>query len=87
MSFPPIVIKKIRQKLKLLKIIVYIFLVDDWLSVLHITPSCSALRVKELMLHFCVPVPEEKNNIPQRSVCWAVSISAQREKIKIVQIS
>jgi len=45
--------------------------------------SCSALGIKELMLQFWVPVPEErKNYISQRTVCCSVTISAQREKIK-----
>jgi len=35
--------------------------------VFHIITSCGALGVKEFMLQFWVPVPEEKKNyIPQR---------------------
>ena len=41
-----------------------------WLSVFHIVISCSAPGVKELMLRFWVPVPEEKKNyIPQGTLC------------------
>jgi len=40
---------------------------DFLLLVFHIT-SCSALGVKELMLQFRVPTPEE-NYISQRTVC------------------
>ena len=50
---------------------------DFWLSVFHITTSCSALEVKVLMLQFQVPVLEEKNYIPQETFPCAVIISAQ----------
>jgi len=41
---------------------------DFWLSVFHIIASCGALRVKELMFEVWVPVPEDKNYIPQRTL-------------------
>ena len=41
---------------------------DFWLSVSHIIISCSVLGVKELMLQFQAPVPEEKNYIPQEAL-------------------
>ena len=42
---------------------------DFWLLVFHIITSCSALGVKELMLQFWVPVPEEKKNYVPRGLC------------------
>jgi len=42
---------------------------DFGLAVFHIITSHSALGVKELMLQFWVPVPEEKKNyISQRTL-------------------
>ena len=41
-----------------------------WLFVFYIIISCSALGVKELMFQFQVPVPEEKNYIPWRTLCY-----------------
>jgi len=38
------------------------------LSVFHILSSCSALWVKELVFQFWVPVPKEKNYIPQSTL-------------------
>ena len=54
---------------------------DFWLLVFHIITSSSALEVKVLMLQFRVPVPEEKNYIPQKTVHYDVIISIQGEQI------
>ena len=43
---------------------------DFWLLEFHIITSCSTLGVKDLMLQFWVPVPEEKMTyISQRTLC------------------
>ena len=57
---------------------------DIWLSVFHIIRSCSALGVKELMIQFQVPVPEKKNYILQRNLCYLCFHFSLKQKIKNV---
>ena len=54
---------------------------DFSLSVFHIITSHSTLGGQVFMLQFHIPIPEEKNYIPQKTVHCAVIISAQGEQI------
>jgi len=57
---------------------------DFWLSVFHITTSCSVLGVKEQMLYFRVPVWKRRRTMFPKSLCSPFLLKGTDIRVQVI---